>query len=527
MSLRVCIPTAGTGSRLGQLTRFVNKSLVSIANRPALSHLIEQFPPDTEFVIALGHKGQLVREFLELAYPGRSFMFAEVERYEGPGSGLGLSLMQCRQYLQQPFVFLSCDTLVSEAIPALDRNWIGCAERAELGAYRSVHVEGGAVRAICEKGEGQQDTHQAYIGLAGIVDHALFWAAMDAGGAAAIETGEACGLRALLAQGIAAHSFTWFDTGSPEALELARQAYHEPGAPNILPKGNEAIWFVDGQVVKFSDDRAFIANRALRALEIGEFVPRLGAVKTNMYSYAKVDGEVLSDVVSLPLFERFLHHCSDFWQVAQLGNEARGEFKARCMAFYKDKTYERVALFYRTFGIADATEAINGVPMPLLGTLLAEVDWNALANGLPGRFHGDFHFENILWSAPRQAFIFLDWRQDFGGSLSVGDIYYDLAKLLHGLIVSHELIAQGHYRIDWEGAAIRHDFQRKQVLVECERHFEHWLARRGYDVGKVRLLTALIFLNIAALHHPSYSHLLYSLGKSMLYRSLNEPATRI
>ena len=68
MSYRVCIPAAGTGSRLGDLTRYLNKSLVGIANRPVLSHLIEQFPAETEFVIALGYKGALIREFVELAY---------------------------------------------------------------------------------------------------------------------------------------------------------------------------------------------------------------------------------------------------------------------------------------------------------------------------------------------------------------------------------------------------------------------------------------------------------------------------
>ena len=77
MSYRVVIPTAGTGSRLNGLTKYINKSLVGISNRPAISHLIEQFPDDCEFVIALGHKGNLVRDFLELAYPERTFFFAD------------------------------------------------------------------------------------------------------------------------------------------------------------------------------------------------------------------------------------------------------------------------------------------------------------------------------------------------------------------------------------------------------------------------------------------------------------------
>jgi thiamine kinase-like enzyme len=147
------------------------------------------------------------------------------------------------------------------------------------------------------------------------------------------------------------------------------------------------------------------------------------------------------------------------------------------------------------------------------------VDWNDLAQGLPGRFHGDFHFENILRSDYGREFTFLDWRQDFAGSLIVGDIYYDMAKLLHGMIINHELIARGLFHIDWVDNSIRYDFHRKQMLVECEAHFAAWLTRQGYSREKVYLLTALIFLNIAALHHEPYCHLLYALGKSKLHQS--------
>ncbi len=77
MCYRVVIPTAGTGSRLEGLTKYINKSLVGIANRPTISHLIEQFPQDCEFVIALGYKGELVRDFLELAYPDRTIFFCQ------------------------------------------------------------------------------------------------------------------------------------------------------------------------------------------------------------------------------------------------------------------------------------------------------------------------------------------------------------------------------------------------------------------------------------------------------------------
>jgi dTDP-glucose pyrophosphorylase len=520
MNYRVCIPTAGTGSRLGSLTSFVNKSLVNIANRPTLSHLIAQFPAEVEFVIALGHKGNLVREFLELAYPQRQFFFVDVAPFEGPGSGLGLSLLACKQYLQQPFIFISCDTLVKEPIPDPEENWMAFSEVDNLQPYRTLAIQGKQVEAICEKGEGKDGTHKAYIGLAGIQDYLAFWSAMDQGGQEVIQTGEVHGLRALLSNGMKADAFTWYDTGNMEALAHARETYREPGAPNILEKANEAIWFVGNQVIKFSDDQKFIANRVKRVQELQDFVPHVTGAQSHMYRYPKVEGKVMSDVVTLPLFEYLLEHCKLFWTKKTLMPVAAKEFSATCMRFYRDKTIERVELFYTNFDRQDGTELINGRSMQKLNALLNSIDWDWLADGLPGRFHGDFHFENILWNAADKRFTFLDWRQDFGGDLSTGDIYYDFAKLLHGLIICHELIAKDLYTVKWTTDEISFDFHRKQVLVECDQRFGEWLEDEGYDRKKVWVLTALIFLNIAALHHHPYSLLLFALGKSMLKNEL-------
>lgn len=190
------------------------------------------------------------------------------------------------------------------------------------------------------------------------------------------------------------------------------------------------------------------------------------------------------------------------------------------MKFYKEKTEQRIQLFYNNFNKKDGSERINNEEMPTLAALLSLIDWEWLADGLPGRFHGDFHFENILWSSEENRFVFLDWRQDFGGSLETGDIYYDLAKLMHGLIISHELIDKDLFYVTWEKNDIKYDFHRKQVLVECMEKLNLWVEREGYDNKKVMILTALIYLNIAALHHNPYSLLLYALGKRMLKNEL-------
>lgn len=521
MSYRVVIPTAGIGSRLKGLTKYINKSLVGIANRPTISHLIEQFPRDCEFVIALGHKGKLVRDFLELAYPDKNFFFVEVDPYEGEGSGLGLSLLSCEQYLQQPFVFLSCDTLVKEKIPEPSCNWMGFAQRNDLSQYRTLNIVKDNVSEICEKGI-VKDNLQAYIGIAGIHDYEQFWQTMHAGENIAINQGESYGIKTILRiSTISAHEFTWFDTGNLESIQIAREAYAESNEPNILEKENEAIWFVGDNVIKYSDDINFIANRVKRVKELKGFVPDIYTHRANMYCYKKIKGEVLSDVVNLPIFDLFLTKCKDFWLKKDLNLEEKQQFQNNCLSFYKNKTFERVGLFYKNFNQKDDAAVINGELMPPLQDLLNQIDWDWMSKGLPGRFHGDFHFENILYSKKDKAFTFLDWRQDFAGDLSVGDVYYDLAKLMHGLIVNHGIIANDQYNASWKDSEIEFDLRRKQSLVECEQRLNIWIQENDYDLKKVRVLTALIYLNIAALHHYPYSLLLYGLGKKMLKQELN------
>ena len=125
MSFKVCIPTAGIGSRLDKKTKFINKSLISLNNRPIISHIIDKFPNDCEFVIPLGYKSSLVRDFLEITYPKHNFIFKEIDPYIGPNSGLGHTLTVCKKLLMDPFIFISCDTIVLESIPPPTENWMG------------------------------------------------------------------------------------------------------------------------------------------------------------------------------------------------------------------------------------------------------------------------------------------------------------------------------------------------------------------------------------------------------------------
>ena len=108
--------------------------------------------------------------------------------------------------------------------------------------------------------------------------------------------------------------------------------------------------------------------------------------------------------------------------------------------------------------------------------ILEMVDWKNLSSEPPYRFHGDLHFENILVNDTNSPpFTLLDWRQDYAGNLEYGDIYYDFAKLNHGLIICHELINKDLYEVQHRLSVIDYDFLRKSNLVECEIYFREYI----------------------------------------------------
>ena len=174
MSYKVIIPTAGLGSRLENLTKNINKSLISIDHKPVLGHQIKKFPNTCEFVIALGFKGQLVKEYLELVYPKNKFIFEFIKPFQGKGSGLGYTLSSCKTYLREPFIFLSCDTIVKEEIYPPTINWVGYSEKFISDSYRSIELDLEKVIDIKEKGINGHNLYP-YIGLSGIKDFDYFW----------------------------------------------------------------------------------------------------------------------------------------------------------------------------------------------------------------------------------------------------------------------------------------------------------------------------------------------------------------
>jgi NDP-sugar pyrophosphorylase family protein len=180
---KVLLPTSGTGSRLGNITKNLNKALIPLNGRAAVAYIIDSYPENVPIVITLGFLGQSVKDFLEKNYPKRPFEFVWVDKYEGPGTSLGYSMLQAKNNLQCPFVFHACDGIFIEKIPTPTRNWIGGyvedwkTSTLSLTHYRTHTMKDNKIIHFNEKGISRFDS--LHIGLNGIFDYKLYWEILE------------------------------------------------------------------------------------------------------------------------------------------------------------------------------------------------------------------------------------------------------------------------------------------------------------------------------------------------------------
>jgi len=102
-------------------------------------------------------------------------------------------------------------------------------------------------------------------------------------------------------------------------------------------------------------------------------------------------------------------------------------------------------------------------------------------------------------------------------------MYYDIAKLNHSLHVNHEIINQNLFFIEEKNGEIYCGTLRKDVHVMMQYELENFVFSENLNSRKIRLLTALIWLNMSPLHHHPFDTFLYNYGRLNLWKALSEP----
>lgn len=524
-NFKLCILGAGKGTR-NKGVDGLHKALLPIENKPVISHVLDNFDDRVEVVVALGYEGEQIKSYLSDVYPNKKITYVDVDNYDGSGSGPGYSLLCCKSELQQPFIYTTVDTILTDwnyddAFTFVSENWIGASD---------VRVEESSNYCLIKSKDGYlEDLYygkgtSAYVGIAGVVEYDKFWSSLENK-----ENGHFVhkddlheyqadsGFRGL--SQVKVIDFKWYDTGNTKSYNEVRKVFNKEVVAN---KSDEALFIDNNKVVKYFSDPDKARVRVDRLQFMNKNPLKVSQIHKNMYSYDFVEGRLLSEVNDGSVFKSFLR-----WYQSDDGLDTttfhdKGDFVKDCKIMYGDKTVSRLKKL--SGSKLDNIKKINGVEVEPIMDLINKIDWTMFyQKAIPSKFHGDLQLENIIYTKDGE-FILIDWRESFGNSKEIGDVYYDLGKIWHSLPINGKSVLNEMYEINYTEDEAKINFYFKSNLLEFYKVFEKYCEEVTYDWNTICLVGILHYLNICTLYDNfqggRYGEFLFLLGKLMLTKHL-------
>jgi choline kinase len=495
----VLIPTAGRGTRMMPLTEHTNKSLLEVDGRPILAQIIENFPVDTQYVIALGWCGEAVRDFCTLAYPDREFTWVYISDTTGELSGTGTTVRECAPHLRDSFWYVPCDTWFNEDLvqPSCSTLYVAQCETQRLGEYTLVRVVDGHVAETRFKTQ-PQDAHDwlCWTGVLYVHDVEQFFERLGTNTEVWTAIPPHCATSTLS---------TWRDAGNLDSYSELRSQH----AAYDFTKSHEMTHICNGRVLKWWSDSSIVLKKYQRWAHNPSVYPRNVRMRGNWIAYDWTSGHTLYSDTSTETLQSFLNWCEKYlW----INVDQHVDVSAASYDFYYAKSHGRVDAYRARYPVQPHVTHINGRPVRSFDEIWSKIDWSQhIFCNHSAYMHGDLQYDNIIVNDGHYTLI--DWRHEYGSHTQYGDVYYDLAKLVGGWIINYGAIKRGEF-------GILHNDSNGVDLVMCSvanardliATLREWVQSRGLNWTKVRDLVPLIYWNMAALHSPPFDQYLWYLG---------------
>lgn len=500
----VLILAAGLGTRLGRLTDDINKALIPINNKAIISKIIEKFPKEYEFFIALGYRGEELKQYCELAFPKLNINYLNIDDYDNPKSGPGTTAIKFKKNLQRPFYITVADCIVDSDIPHIDGNWLGVQPTSYPEKYATMNIDSNDnIISFSEKSKKGYD--YAFIGIASIWDYSVFWKELEEN----MENGELVHAFNNLKSypSFKAKKLKWLDTGNLDDLNTTKVYFNDK--PLSLSKVTGEITYKEDRFIKFNPNPNLIVNLSKRAKKLKGLIPNNFKQTKSFIAYDWAPGKTVYNYNSLKVYKKFLRFFENILDKSKL----KIITKKAVDEFYKNKTQSRKQNFIDKYGKRYLKNKfiINGLSYDSMESILSKIDYSSLYDSSTySNFHGDLQFDNIIYNEDDDNFTYIDWRESFAGNTEEGDIYYDLSKLYGGLLISYNLMKKEDLLKYEEGESlINFSYKEEKSLLEFKIYYENWIQERGYDLNKIRLITALIYLNMSTLHDEKFGKILW------------------
>jgi len=505
-NLTVLILAAGYGRRMGTFSRMVPKALVPYDNKPLISHIMAKFDATTtKFVIACGHMGQLIKDYVTEVHKEKNIVFVDIENYAEGNTGPATTIQTCADHIRGGFLWITCDTLFDfDITDKLDHSWIGVhpVDSTISQDYCWVERDGEAITQVYNK-VASKHAVDAFIGLMYAHNDDYLDNLFSVNAKETPEGFAGLDLKAHTVRG-------WKDFGTYSKWEELSAELVDVS----FPKPNELFYSDNHQIIKFWPNPKSAEKRVQRALCNPKAMPsnvrRSGPFLIHDYA----EGDIVYDQYNLDLFHKMLDWCqSTLWIDAPPEENADIVQLNICKKFYYEKTLERVNMFRAKYPSWSEACVVNGVEVDTIDHYLDQVDWGYLCTEVSWKYiHGDLHFDNTIYDPKTGKFTAIDWRTDFGGEL-YGDQYYDLAKMLGGLWLSYKDIKSENYGYKESNDYATLDIPSVNDAKLYESVLKDWVDANGLDWKKVKLIMPIIYLNMSPLHEAPFDKFLVSLAQ--------------
>jgi choline kinase/quercetin dioxygenase-like cupin family protein len=552
----VCIIAAGTGSRLGEISKNCHKTLLPYDEKAILSHIIDKFSLNVQIVIAVGYLKEQIIEYVNYYHSDRNIKFVDVDNYEGKGSGPAYSLECCRSFLQRPFYFCVSDFFTEDNLQnelLKTENWMGISSTETPEIYSTVDIENGKIKKLINK--SKHGFLNAFTGLFYMYDYNLFWESFDKH---VDENKEIIDVfKDIESFNFNIKNLDWKDTGTLELYNSFIEKYERKNLYLHNTK-REHKYKKNKIFIKKMEPENKIINIVKRSEYLKHHVPKILNSGKYFLSYEYVEGNTLYNLNDKDKYIDFLK-----WFENNFCSNKTLSKKDYAFEFYKIKTETRLELIKKLDGflLFDNITFINGKSVLPIEEYLNKINWEELTNIIETPlFHGDLQFDNVvatpdgdftpLNNSIRTADEFstklpvtglniatqrgadsnlhrykmIDWREDFGGNVTNGDLYYDLAKLYGGMEINYSAMKDSN---NYNTSILNNEANVTQyndnILKDIQKNeFSLFLERNNFDKSRVKLLTAIIFLNMSPLHINNFDIFLFFKSKLLFAEYFEE-----
>jgi NDP-sugar pyrophosphorylase family protein/thiamine kinase-like enzyme len=494
----VVIPTAGLGSRLGKISEFINKSLLSFDYKPVLSHIIERFPDNTKFIIPVGYNKDQVKDFCELTYGDKNIEFIEIENYSESWTGPGYTVKQCLDKINSSFFYIPCDTYFNEGLKidyAEDTYFVKKVDQNLHAEYTTFNIKDSRIAEYQFKTDTDKFWY-AFTGVMFIKDHVSFKERLtNLSSPEIIYTIQPNSKTEILD--------TWLDFGNLTIY----QAEVKKTQDYDFTKTDEVTYIVNNKVVKCWKDHSVSLKKYKKYLTNPKVYPDNVKQQGQFLVYDYCPGSTLYVKNDPNIFPNFLE-----WLDKKVWIKRHADINSDALNFYKDKTLKRIKMFIEKNKNLPTVTHVNDVPVKDHTHYIQNINFDMLCKDIiPSYTHGDLQFDNVITTSDNQ-FVAIDWRHEFGTSVEIGDLYYDLAKLYGGFVIDYSKIKTNTFEI------IKKDTRVYLDIPHCD-NYEYYISKlleyirdKNYNEDKVKLLVPVIFWNMSPLHTKPFDEFLWYLG---------------